>query len=336
MHKNKTWEKKFIQTDNGRQEAVCPVIISASRSTDIPAFHAEWFINRLKAGYVTWVNPFNRQEQYISFEKTRVVVFWTKNAKPLLPYLDELDKRNINYYFQYTINNYDKDLEPHIPELSERINTFKTLSNKIGKSRIIWRYDPLIITDKISLDNLLSRIKKVGDELYQYTEKLVISFADISNYKKVEDNLKRCKIDYKEFGDSDMNTIAKEINNLNKRWQLEVATCSENIDLKSFGIKHNKCIDDELMHRCFSSDQELMKFLGYSNAIQISMFDNNTRPILKDKGQRKECGCIMSKDIGQYNTCGHLCVYCYANYSENIVKRNLDSISNRSAASILC
>lgn len=318
------WDKKVIQAKEGEQEAIAPLIISASRSTDIPAFYSDWFMNRLRAGYVKWINPFNRRPQYVSLKKTKVIVFWSKDPQPLLRYLPEIDKRGIGYYFQFTVNDYEKeDFEPNVPPIDDRIKAFKELSSKIGKEKVIWRFDPLILTDELDISELLNKIRKIGDSLHSYTEKLVISFADISVYAKVQRNLKKSGIRYREFEKEDMKEVAEGIKGLNKNWNLEVATCSEKIDLDNFGIKHNKCIDDKLIMR-ITDDKELMEFLGYEPAKQMNIFSGSqrTKKSLKDKGQRKECGCIVSKDIGQYNTCEHLCVYCYANYSKKTVKRN--------------
>jgi hypothetical protein len=140
------WPNVTIETDAGPQKAIAPFIISASRSTDIPAFHVPWFFNRLKAGYCKWLNPFNQRAVYVSFERAKAFVFWTKNAAPILPLLSELDRRGAAYYFQFTINDYEaENIEPHVPPLNERLDAFKRLSQKLGKERVIWRYDPLLL-----------------------------------------------------------------------------------------------------------------------------------------------------------------------------------------------
>lgn len=335
----KSWDKVNIKTLDGEKPGIAPLIISASRSTDIPAFYSEWFFNRLKEGYVKWINPFNQRPQYVSFENTRVIVFWTKNAKPIIDKLNELDERNINYYFQYTLNDYEKEgFERNVPPLEYRIETFKELSKKIGKEKVIWRFDPLILTESLSVDDLLDKIKKVGDKIHSYTEKLVFSFADISTYLKVERNFKKNEIKYIEFDTDNMKRIAEGLNAINKNWGLEVATCSEEIDLTNYGIKKNKCIDDDLMIKVFKNDKVLMDFLGHSDVQQLGFLsDSKSKNNLKDKGQRKTCGCIVSKDIGQYNTCNHKCIYCYANYSQNIAEDNYNKYknSNKNNESIL-
>ncbi len=321
------WKKREILNDLGKTVvAQLPIIISASRSTDIPTFYADWFVERWKKGYVKWKNPFNGLPLYVSFENTRVVVFWTKNPKPFMKYLDFLDENIKNYYFQFTLNDYDKEgYEGKVPQLANRIKTFIELSERIGKEKVIWRFDPMILTDKIDVKELLLRVENIGNQLKNYTNKLVFSFADISTYKKVKNNLKKEQINFIEFSDSTMHAFAKGLQVLNKKWEFEIATCAEKIPLEQYAIKHNKCIDDDLMIELFSHDKPLMDFLGVKFE-SPNLFDNSvgikkTRKI-KDKGQREACGCVMSKDIGQYNTCPHECVYCYANTSKEIAKRN--------------
>lgn len=340
----KNWDKVDIKTDNGEvKEGIVPIIVSASRSTDIPAYHTKWFIDRLNRGYVKWTNPFNRVPQYVSFEKTRVIVFWTKNAEPIIPHLKEIDNKGINYYFQFTLNDYeDEGFEPFVPKLGERIATFKKLSNTIGKDKVVWRFDPLILTDKIGVEQLLNKIEKVGNEINNYTNKLVISFADIEQYAKVKRNLKTAGFKYRDFDENNMEKICEGIQKINETWGLEIATCAEGLSFAKYNINHNKCIDDDLMIKLFGDDIILMDFLGVKKEkkVGLSAFGGGSEPEIirgnfKDKGQRKECGCAVSKDIGQYNTCGHLCVYCYANYSKKVVLKNLNYKLAESSESIL-
>jgi len=336
------WKKIMIQTDNGESvEAVAPIIISASRSTDIPAFHAKWFLNRLEKGYAIWVNPFNRATQYVSFSNARVVVFWTKNPEPIISGLSMLDKTGINYYFQYTLNDYeDEKFEPNVPNLDIRIETFKRLSDRIGKEKVIWRFDPLILSDKLSVNDLLNKVRNVGNRIISYTDKLVFSFADIMEYQKVQNNLVRDAEGFtreniidSEFTLENKVLFAKGIQRLHEEWktqnpEFKIATCAEDIPLEKYGIDHNRCIDDELMVKLFPHDRILMEFLGYQP--DYSLFGYEPQAKLKDKGQRMICGCILSKDIGSYNTCNHLCKYCYANTSAKMVKNNQSSLKENS------
>lgn len=349
----RVWHDKIkITTDNGEQvEALAPVIISASRSTDIPAWYAGWFFNRLKKGYLIWHNPFNQTPVYVSFKKCKVIVFWTKNPKPILPYLHELDKQNIHYYFQFTLNDYQQDrFEPNLPSLQERIYTFKELSLLIGKERVIWRFDPIIITSQITPEVLLKRIRNIGVQLKGYTEKLVISFVDINTYRTVQTKLIQETTDFTkesignaEPAEKQMNIIGEGLAKLRRiwkegGWELSIATCAEAIDLSKYGIEHNSCIDKKLIARIFQSDLELMYFLATGKLPDTKeMFPPELpqSPInLKDKGQRKACGCILSKDIGMYNTCPHHCVYCYANKSRDLVERNFHAHQSGSECTI--
>ena len=269
---------------------------------------------------------------YVSFKKTRLIVFWSKNPKPIIKHLDFLDDKGINYYFQFTLNDYDNEkLETNVPSLKKRIRTFIELSDKIGNEKVIWRFDPYILTHQIGVDELLRKTENIGNQLEKYTDKLVFSFADIKIYKKVLNNLKKAKLPFIEFNESTMNELASGLMELNTKWNFEIGTCAESIDLNKYGIVHNKCIDDDLMIKLFHSDNKLMDFLG----VKIdppTLFDNEViitkSKKLKDKGQRKACGCIMSKDIGQYNTCPHECLYCYANTSVNIAKKNYNRHRN--------
>ena len=314
------WEKGSLLLSNGQLvETVLPVVVSASRATDIPAFFSTWFMDSLHNGYIKWVNPFNGKAQYVSFGNTRAIVFWSKNPKPMIRRLTELDIQGINYYFQFTLNDYVKEKwEPLVPPLESRIETFQALSERLGKKRVIWRFDPLILTAEMTVERLLERVAKVGSIIYPYTEKLVFSFADISNYKKVQENLARESIQCEEWTTESMEQIAAGLVSLNKEWGLTLATCAEKLDLATYGIEHNRCVDDRIMVSAFPHDEKLMEFLGYKR----DLFNGSTHQYFKDKGQRKECGCIVSKDIGMYDTCPHACVYCYANTSPESVARN--------------
>lgn len=311
-------------------EAQTPVIVSASRSTDIPGFYCDWFLHRLKVGYSVWINPFNGVRYFISYANTRVIVFWSKNPEALLKQdglLDYLKDKGINCYIQFTLNDYvEERLEKGVPSVDYRIETFRALVNRLGKGKVIWRFDPLILTDTIGVPELLKKAKYIGDRLRGYTEKMVFSFADIALYKKVKANLETNGINYREFSDKEMIEFTSGLQLLNQDWEYALATCGEKVDLSQFGVEHNKCIDDDLMIRYFSDDKVLMGHLGVE--IQPGdLFDTEPKIIKhksnKDKGQRLFCGCIASKDIGEYNTCAHLCEYCYANDTKAIAINNM-------------
>lgn len=331
-------DKSEIRLDSGKTAtAQCPVIISASRSTDIPAFYSDWFFNRLKRGYSVWTNPYNSSKNNISYERTKFIVFWSKNPKPLLGHLDTLDELGIGCYIQYTLNDYGEEgLEKGVPPLSQRIDTFHMLVDRLGKGRVIWRFDPLILTDHIHEDLLLRKIEALGDALKGYTEKLVFSFADIVSYRRVKSNLELNGIRYTDWTEEMMRGFARELSMLNKKWGYELATCGERVNLSEYGIQKNHCIDDRLIVRFGHRSKELMEYLG-ARIIQPSLFGtdvpDNAIPLdggglavitqdNRDRGQREVCGCMKSKDIGEYSTCPHLCEYCYANSSKECAIRN--------------
>ena len=315
-----TWKSIEIIINGNPVKAQAPLIVTASRSTDIPAFYADWFFGRLEKGYSAWINPFNGVKSYVSYENTRFIVFWSKNPFPLLNHLDELEARNIGCYIQYTLNDYEAEgLEKGVPPLAFRIDTFKKLVDRLGKGRVIWRFDPMILTDTISIDSLLEKVERIGDQLVGYTEKLVFSFADILSYRKVKANLDKSHISYQDWTEPQMLEFAERLAAL---------------------IVKNRCVDDELIIRLSFEDKALMDFLKVTihpmpaadlfgnadplppDAIILPNGTYATHGDNRDKGQRQFCGCIKSKDIGEYNTCPHLCEYCYANASKEAAAEN--------------
>ena len=322
-----TKDKLQIVDDSGMsREAQIPVIVSASRSTDIPAFYGDWFMSRLRKGHVMWRNPFNGQPLYVSFAKTRVVVFWTKNPKPMLSHLDELDAMGLHYYFQFTLNDYVAEgLEPNVPMVETRIETFRELSRRIGRNRVIWRLDPLMLTNMISVDDLLHKAKRIGNELAGFAARMVFSFVDLDVYGSVQENLKKDGVSAREFTEEEMHRFAKGLSEFNRKWRFQFGTCAEKVDLAQYGIEHNRCVDDRLMAQEFGDDRELMDFLGFDHPPCHDIFGSLVRKDAKsrkDKGQREACGCVVSKDIGAYNTCPHMCRYCYANHMSSLVAKN--------------
>lgn len=340
-------EKVRILTRNVVEvEAFAPAILSVSRATDIPAFYSEWFFNRLEEDYCKWCNPFNGVENYVSFQKVRFIVFWSKNPAPLIPYLERLRSRGINCYVQYTLNDYEAEgLEPGVHTLEQRVETFRQLSEALGEYGVVWRFDPLILTNNIGIPELLRKVSYLAEKLHNYTDTLVFSFADISGYRKVGRNLTAHGIRYEEWTEAKMREFASRLSQLSQLnrecgWNLKLCTCAEKIDLSEFGIEHSRCVDNERIARIAHSDGTLLSELGLQiHESSLCLFgDKEMLPPdaikltegkyawriskRKDSGQRQLCGCINSKDIGQYNTCPHGCLYCYANTSPESAQRN--------------
>lgn len=274
------------------------MILSVSRRTDIPAFYAEWFMERLRQKYVLVRNPFNIHSISripLTPENVDAIVFWTKNSKPIHRYLDEIDNLKYKYYFQYTITPYKKDLEEEVQDKKEIVETFKNLSEKIGSEKVILRYDPVILSDNYTIDFHKKAFTRLCDLLAPYTKKIVFSFLD--DYKKISKNIKQLNI--KEISAEEMCIMAEYFADTAKKYNLKIESCAEQIDLGRFGINHGKCIDDELIE----------KITGY----KISAGKDN---------QRNACGCIKCIDIGEYNTCMHKCLYCYANINKEAAFKN--------------
>ncbi len=274
------------------------MILSVSRRTDIPAFYTEWFMERLRQKYVLVRNPFNIHSISripLSPENVDAIVFWTKNSKPIHKYLDEIDKLGYKYYFQYTITPYKNDLEEEVQDKKEIVETFKKLSEKIGSEKVVLRYDPVIITSSYSIEYHIKAFEKLCRHLKGYTHKVIISFIDYYNntYKNIKSH------NVYNISHIDMEIIAENFSSIAKDNGLIIESCAEQIDLERFGINHGKCIDNELIE----------KITGY----KLSVGRDN---------QRNACGCIKCIDIGEYNTCMHKCLYCYANINKEAAFKN--------------
>lgn len=274
------------------------MILSVSRRTDIPNYYSEWFFNRLKDGFLYVRNPMNFHqisEIKISPDVVDCIVFWTKNPLPMMERLDELEA--YNYYFQFTLTGYGNDVERNLPnKKTSVIPIFQELSNKIGKEKVVWRYDPIFFSNRYNAKYHLKAFRSIAEALSGYTEKCVISFLDIypKNKKNMDDLLSY------DLSDSELREFAKELSNIAKENHIKIGSCAEKIDLDEYGIIHNSCIDKELIE----------KIIGCKLKIN------------KDKNQRIECGCVESVEVGTYNTCKNGCVYCYANYSAKSVESN--------------
>ncbi|GMO29242.1 MAG: DUF1848 domain-containing protein [Termitinemataceae bacterium] len=274
------------------------MILSASRRTDIPAYYSDWFCNRLQEKYVLVRNPMNaHQVSGISLDPNVVdcIVFWSKNPRPML---DKLHKLNgYPFYFQFTINSYTTDIETGLPPKREIIETFKTLSAKIGAHRVIWRYDPILLNEKYTIAYHAENFGKIARALKGYTEKVTISFIDF--YSKISKNIETFHI--AQIDNNEKHAIAKSLSDIAHENGFEMDTCAEDIDLSSYNITHARCIDERLIKR----------IIGGSLKVE------------KDKTQRLICGCVASVDIGSYNSCANGCLYCYANFSHETVKNNM-------------
>lgn len=273
------------------------MILSVSRRTDIPNYYSEWFMNRLKDGFLCVRNPMNPHQVSkieLSPELVDCIVFWTKNPKPMFTRLDELNP--YKYYFQFTLTGYGKDIEPNVPHKKhEMISIFKELSLRIGKEKVVWRYDPIFFTEKYTQEYHVRAFEAIAKELNCYTDKVVISFLDI--YRKTKKNMYGISLIQKE--QDELRAFASKLAKIASENHMKIATCAEQIDLSECGIEHNSCIDRELIERVIGCKINAKK----------------------DKNQRDECGCVESIEVGAYDTCLNGCKYCYANFSDEIVRK---------------
>lgn len=280
------------------------MIISASRRTDIPAFYSKWFMNRVRSGFLLARNPYNaNQVRRVSLtpENVDAIVFWTRNPEKIMKNLNELDQLGFRYYFQYTITGYPRTIEAAVPKPYVAIRTFCELSELIGRRKVIWRYDPILLSNQVDLNEHKRLFSKIASLLAGKTDQVVISFADI--YSKTRRNLEKVPgLIY-----SDLASDAEKLLELShfmhetaSAFDMKINSCAEHVDTSSAGIANGKCIDDRLIKDLFG--------------IQLDS--------KKDQGQREACGCIKSIDIGMYNTCLHECSYCYATFNKDVVVKN--------------
>ena len=266
-------------------------VISASYRTDIPAFYSSKLAEAIKKGSITIPTKFGMSNKTVSLkpEDVQVMELWTKNPKPMLNNgsLQTLkDYYGNKFYFQYSLNNYDKLLESNIPD--DTIDTFKALSNELGKDRIIWRYDPIIMSEgngPYTVQSHLDNYKNLAQILAPYTNHNVISFVD--NYGKLKSTF--AKLGLREPTIEEQKALAKGISEINKQYGLDISTCAEGLDLDEFGIRHGACTDPAIIEKL-----------------------SGEKALLKELANRSNCGCAANTDIGAYNTCHNGCTYCYA------------------------
>lgn len=286
------------------------MILSVSRRTDIPNYYSDWFINRIKEGFLYVRNPMNQHQIsriLLSPDVVDCIVFWTKNPANMMEKLKYL--QNYVYYFQFTLTGYGKDVEPNLPnKRGELIPIFKRLSEKIGKEKVIWRYDPVLISRRYTMNYHLKAFEEIAGNLADYTEKVVISFIDL--YSKTQRNTR--ELDIRRMTNEEIMSLAGQMAQIASKYHLTIESCAEQINLQELGIRHGSCIDRKLIEG----------ILGCKLIVE------------KDKNQREECGCFESVDVGTYNTCPNGCKYCYANFNDNRVKDHVKLYDQDSA--ILC
>ncbi len=272
------------------------MILSASRRTDIPAFYATWLMNRLREGRCLVPNPFRpSQVREVSLRREDVgaLVLWSKNPAPLMPRLDELSDLGIPFYVQLTLNAYPESLEPGLPRLEERMATFRRLSETIGPHRVVWRYDPVLVSNVTGRDFHARHFESLCRALSGSTTRVMVSVVDF--YRKTGRRLRGVPglaVDAEENDPRhpSMQALLEHMAGLARGSNIEILSCAEEHDLSDLGIRPGHCIDPAILAR-----------------MGVVVADDR-----KDPGQRKACLCAKSIDIGMVDTCVHGCVYCYA------------------------
>ncbi|MDD8025141.1 MAG: DUF1848 domain-containing protein [Acidobacteriota bacterium] len=270
------------------------MIISASRRTDIPACRADWFMDRIRAGFCDVASPFDRSRvSRVSLAPgdVDVIVFWTRDPSPLMGFLDELDRLGYRYYFQYTLLDYPRALEPGAPNPETVISGFRRLADRIGAAKVVWRYDPILIAPALGPDFHRERFERLAAALAGATERVVISLYD--EYPFTRARLRRLEAAGLSPIEPSLEAAGALIRFLAAAAEakgMTMVSCAEKLDLRPFGVRPGRCIDPVLIQKLFG--------------IEV--------PRRKDPGQRPLCGCAPSRDIGAYDTCGRGCLYCYA------------------------
>lgn len=283
-------------------------VISASRRTDIPAFHAEWFMNRLAAEQVLVRSPFGGGLHEVSLAPRDVVaiVFWTKNAAPLIPHLHEILDRGHCFTFLYTVNNYPSSMEPLVPSRSRTFKTIEFMARSFPRATMRWRYDTIVLTDTLDRAWHLDNFSRLCREMAPFTGECIFSFCDY--YKKTVRNLDRQVPSHYRPDPVEAKDMAEEMARVAQSWGIKLSSCAHDA-LVSESVAKAKCIDP---------------------AVLMSLTDS---PVcmeaisrLKAAPSRKECGCVASRDIGAYDTCVHGCAYCYANANPEAASHNVARI----------
>lgn len=272
------------------------MIINSGSRTDIPAFYSKWFMNRIREGYVMVRNPYY-PEQVTRYRLDPAVVdvlaFCTKNPEPMLPFVEELKAFRQLWYV--TITPYETEIEENVPDKAEVMASFRRLSDAVGKRAVIWRYDPIFVSEQYSVEFHQKAFEHMARELRGYTGTAVISFIDL--YEKTKRNFPEVR----EVTGEEQENLTKAFVSIGETYGMTIRTCLENRELSGFGAVTDGCMTREVIEQAVGITLETPKV----------------------PGARPECGCVLGNDIGMYNTCAHFCKYCYANYDRNTVIRNM-------------
>jgi hypothetical protein len=270
-------------------------VISASRRTDIPAFYVEWFMNRLRAGFVRYPNPFGGQVYTVSLrpEDVHSIVFWSKQYGPLLPHLDELAGRGYRFYCHYTITGAPRALEPHVPDWQQAVHVFRELAERTSPRRVLWRFDPILFTDERGPEFYIGRFRDIATTLAGATHRCYFSFATF--YGKVKRQLQRKGIPFRDPPLEEKQALVEAMAGVAGECGITLHACCQD-DLVSERVRKAHCVDGDLL---------------------AELFPDRPR-VSQPRPTRQGCGCVASRDIGVYDTCPYGCLYCYANQGRKV------------------
>lgn len=272
------------------------MIINTGSRTDTVQYYSDWLLKRFKEGFVYSRNPLfpNIVTRYeLNPNILDCVVFCSKNYEPILDRLTEITDK-FNTYFHYTITAYGRDIEPNVPNIDESIETLIKLSKIVGKQKIAWRYDPILLTKKYTKQVHYNTFDYMSKRLSPHIDRCIFSFVDM--YKKLETNMPEIII----LNNNDKIEIAKNIGSIAKKHNMIIQTCATIEDFKQFGILQTGCMTSEI--------------LGNANNITFKK--------VRHSGNRQGCKCIENRNIGDYDTCPNGCKYCYANKNPQIAQEN--------------
>lgn len=273
------------------------MILNTGNRTDIPAYYSEWFYNRVHEGYVMTRNPYY-PEQVLRYrldpEVVDILCFCTKNPEPMLSRLDEI--RQFRQFWFVTITPYGRDIEPYVPDKERVIDAFQKLSDRVGIRAVSWRYDPIFLSEKYTLDFHLEAFEKMAEKVSGYVDNCVISFIDL--YEKTRKNFPQVK----EVKQKDKERLSQEFVRIGKKSGIRIRTCCEGTEWIKYGVDAAGCMTKAVLERAIGCTLEVPE---------------------KGNSKREGCDCLLGNDIGMYNTCGHACLYCYANYDRKTVLQNM-------------
>jgi len=273
------------------------MIVNVGGRTDIVNYYSQWLMNRIKEGFAYSRNPLfpnNVSKISLNPKDGDCLMFCSKNYKPILKYMKEIDER-YRIICHYTITAYGKDVEPYVPAINESIKTLIELSKIVGKEKVLWRYDPILLTEKYTVEKHLETFEYMAKQIAPYVQRAIFSFVEM--YKKLDYNMPEIIL----FAEEDKIKILKGIGEISKKCNLYIQTCGTDVNYEKYGIHVSGCTTSEILEQANN--------VKYKN--------------VKSKPIRKGCHCIPSRDIGAYDTCLNGCKYCYANKRPDLAKENV-------------